>query len=115
MKNSTTYIHFLSAFVTVVLDWLWLTFELPATLSGVGLVLTGIGLGVLCSIIVTLIQHFVADDEWGAAAAKGMVMGVVAGVPYPVVSTVIGVPLLAWSGIKTLKENNIILKDNPDV
>ncbi len=100
----TTLIHFLSAFITVVLDWLWLTFELPATLTGIGLVLTSVALGLLCFIIVMLIQRFVADDDWGAAAAKGLVMGVVAGVPYPVIGTVVGAPLAGWSGIQALED-----------
>jgi len=102
--KTTTLIHFLSAFITVVLDRLWLTFELPTTFSGVGLVLTSVALGLLCFIIVTLTQRFVADDGWVAAAAKGLVMGVVAGVPYPVIGTTVGAPLAGWSGIQAIED-----------
>jgi hypothetical protein len=69
------------------------------------LVFTSIGLGMLSFIIVLLIQRFVAGDGWGAAVAKGMAMGVVAGVPYPVVGPVVGSPLLAWSGIRAPDQN----------
>jgi hypothetical protein len=102
MKNTLT--HFLSAFVTIVLDWLWLTFELLATLFEVGLVFTSVALGLLCSIIVMLIQRFSASDDWGAATAKGLVMGMVAGVPYPVIGTVVGALLASWSGIRALED-----------
>ncbi len=112
MKTTSTLIHFLSAFITVILDWLWLTFELPATLSGVGLVLTGTSLGLLCFIIVMLIQHFVDGDNWGTAAAKGLVMGVVAGVPYPVIGTAVGAPLAGWSGIQALGDLKTISKSS---
>jgi len=103
-------VHLLSAFVTILLDWLWTVFELPATLTGVGLIFTSLALGLLCSVIVCLVQRFVDNDDWGAAAAKGLVMGVVAGVPYPVMGTVVGGPLLAWSGIKSFKGSSALVK-----
>ncbi len=31
--------------------------------------------------------------------AKGVAMGVIAGVPFPVTGTAFGVPLLAWAGL----------------
>ena len=31
-------VHVLSAFVTIVLDWLWFMIEIPATGTGVGLI-----------------------------------------------------------------------------
>ncbi|PWH14704.1 MAG: hypothetical protein DDG60_07310 [Anaerolineae bacterium] len=55
---------------------------------------------------IALVQRFIAKDEWGASLAKELVMGIVAGVPYPVAGTLVGVPLLAWSGLRQLKQWN---------
>jgi hypothetical protein len=46
-----------------------------------------------------LVQHYLAKDEWGPAVAKGLVMGIFAGVPFQVTGTAVGVPLLAWAGL----------------
>ena len=66
----------------------------------------------------TLMQRFLAKESWGAATAKGLVMGIVAGVPYPVVGTVIGAPLLIWAGahqwIRLPALHNRPLLDDPE-
>jgi len=95
-------VHFLSSMATILLDWLWFSIELPETLSVVGLAAllpTVLAVGVIGFGTVTMVQHFLAKDDWGSAAAKGLVMGIAAGVPYPVVGTIIGTPLLVWAGI----------------
>jgi hypothetical protein len=100
-------IHPLSALVTVLLDWLWLAIEVPETMSVAllpGILLTSIVLGVICLVAVTLVQRFLARDDWGTSLAKGFVMGIVAGVPYPVVGTAVGVPLLAWAGVRGVQK-----------
>ena len=94
-------IHPLSAFVTVVLDGLWFILEVGATISVAALpaLLPIIGIAGLSGFIaVSLIQHFVARDDWGASVAKGLAMGIVAAVPYPVLGTVLGGVLLGWAG-----------------
>ena len=45
------------------------------------------------------VQRYLAKDEWGASIAKGLVMGIIAGVPFQVTGTAIGLPLLAWAGL----------------
>lgn len=95
-------VHFLSSMATILLDWLWFTIELPETLSVVALpalLPTILSVGVVGFATVTMVQHYIAKDEWGPAAAKGLVMGIAAGVPYPVVGTIVGTPLLVWAGI----------------
>ena len=92
--------------MTLVIDWLWFMVEIPATLSVVGLVgLLPIilGSGAICFLIVFLIQRFVSRDDWGASIVKGIAMGVTAGVPYPVVGTMLGTALLSWAGISQIK------------
>lgn len=89
-------IHALAALAAIVLDGVFGVVEIVNPLS---LVFTSLGLGLLGFLSTTFVQRFLAKDEWGASVAKGLVMGIVAGVPYPVVGTAIGVPLLAWAGL----------------
>lgn len=94
-------IHLLSAFVTIVIDWLWVMVEAPATLSGAGLVaLLPIMLVsfAMCFVSVLLVQRFVSHDDWGESIAKGVVMGIAAGVPYPVIGKSFGGVILVWAG-----------------
>lgn len=88
-------VHPLAALVTIALDGVFGVIEIVDPLL---LLFTSLGVGVLGFTATTFVQRFLAKDEWGAAIAKGMVMGILAGVPYPVVGTAIGVPLLAWAG-----------------
>jgi hypothetical protein len=92
-------IHPLAALATLALDGSFLVIEI---LDPLLLLFTSLGLGILGFAATTLVQHFVAKEEWGPAVAKGMVMGIVAGVPYAVAGTVVGVPLLAWAGLSQL-------------
>jgi len=88
-------IHPLAAFVTLVLDGVFGTIEV---LDPFALLFTSLIIGFLGLSATSLVQHYVAKDGWGASIAKGLVMGIVAGVPYPVAGTVIGAPLLIWAG-----------------
>ncbi len=100
-------LHVLSSLTTVALDWVWFMVELPATLS-IGLLPTLLPLSVVLGVVnlaaVTLIQHFLDNESWGVALAKGVAMGIVAGLPYPVFGTAIGAPLALWGGFRELKK-----------
>jgi hypothetical protein len=89
-------IHPLAALATLALDGVFLVVEI---LDPLLLLFTSLGVGLLGFTATTLVQHFVAKEEWGESVAKGMVMGIVAGVPYAVAGTVVGVPLLVWAGV----------------
>ena len=89
-------IHPLAALATLVLDGFFLVFEIFDPFI---LLFTSLGLGFLGLITTTLVQHFVSNEDWGPSVAKGFVMGIVAGVPYAVAGTVVGVPLLVWAGV----------------
>ncbi|HEY5269864.1 MAG TPA: hypothetical protein VII97_05975 [Anaerolineales bacterium] len=88
-------IHPLAALATIVLDNVFGIFELADPLA---LILTSISVGVLGTLTTTLIQHYLAKDEWGASVAKGLVMGIIAGVPFQVTGTAVGAILLGWAG-----------------
>ena len=89
-------IHPLAALATIALDGFFAVFEVIDPLM---LLFISGGIGLLGFAATTLVQRFLANDSWGAAIAKGAVMGIVAGVPYPVAGTVVGAPLLVWSGL----------------
>ncbi|MGA7192295.1 MAG: hypothetical protein WBW94_01600 [Anaerolineales bacterium] len=89
-------IHPLSALVTILLDNL---FDLPELAGPEVWVITAPIVGGLCFAVTTLVQRYLAKDEWGPAIAKGLVMGVVAGVPFSVTGTATGGMFLAWAGL----------------
>jgi hypothetical protein len=89
-------IHPLAALVTIALDGVFGVIELTNPLS---LIFTCLGVGVLGLASTTLTQRYLSKDEWGPALAKGLAMGIFAGVPYPITGTAIGAPLLIWAGV----------------
>jgi hypothetical protein len=89
-------IHPLAALVTIALDGIFSVFEI---LDPLMLLFISGGVGLLGFLSTTLVQRYLAKDEWGPAMAKGLVMGIFAGVPYPIAGTAIGAPLLIWAGL----------------
>jgi hypothetical protein len=89
-------VHPMAALVTVVLDNIFGVVELVDPLA---IVLTSVSVGILGAVSTSFIQRYLAKDEWGPAIAKGLVMGIIAGVPFSVAGTAVGVPLLAWAGL----------------
>ena len=89
-------VHPLSALVTVILDNL---FDLPELAGPEAWIFTAPLVGGLCFVTTTFVQRFLAKDEWGPAIAKGLVMGVIAGVPFSVTGTAAGGLFLAWAGL----------------
>jgi hypothetical protein len=89
-------IHPLAALSTIVLDNVFGVFEITDPFI---LVLTSLGVGTLNTLTTMLLQRYLAKDGWGASIAKGLVMGIMAGVPFQVTGTAVGIPLLAWAGL----------------
>ncbi len=88
-------IHPLAALAVLALDNIFNVFEF---LDPLVLLFTSLGVGVLGFLATLFIQRYVARETWGVSVAKGLVMGIIAGVPYSVAGTAIGVPLLVWAG-----------------
>jgi len=97
-------IHPLAALATIALDGFFTVFEI---LDPLMLVFISLGIGILGFLSTSLVQRYLAKDEWGAALAKGLVMGILAGVPYPVAGTAIGTPLLIWAGVHRWLSSNL--------
>ncbi len=89
-------VHPLAALVTVVLDNVFGVLELVDPLV---ILFTSVIVAACGTLSTTLVQHYLAKDAWGKAVAKGLAMGIIAGVPFPVTGTALGVPLLAWAGL----------------
>jgi hypothetical protein len=89
-------IHPLAALATIVLDNL---FALPEIAGPELWIVTVPVIGGVGLITTTLVQHYLAKDSWGESIAKGVVMGVIAGVPISVTGTAVGGVLLAWAGL----------------
>jgi hypothetical protein len=89
-------VHPLAALTTIVLDNVFGVVEIVDPLA---LVLTSLTVGAVGTLTTMFVQRYLAKDSWGVAIAKGLVMGVIAGVPFQVTGTAVGVPLLAWAGL----------------
>lgn len=89
-------IHPLAALATIVLDNVFGVVEI---LDPLALALTSAAVGAAGFLTTLFVQRYLAKDEWGASVAKGLVMGVLAGVPFQVTGTAVGVPLLVWAGL----------------
>jgi hypothetical protein len=94
-------VHPLSAILTIILDYIWTLEEVSADITIVGIALEPfliVSIALIDFIGVFLVQKFIAHDSTGASAAKAFFMAIIAGVPFPVTSTVFGGVLLTWAG-----------------
>jgi hypothetical protein len=89
-------IHPMAALATIVLDNVFGVLEIVDPFL---LALTSLGVGAVGTVTTMLVQRYLAKDGWGASIAKGLVMGIIAGVPFQVTGTAVGIPLLAWAGL----------------
>lgn len=89
-------IHPLAALATIVLDNL---FTIPEFAGPEVWIISIPVIGGLGLVATTLVQHYLAKDGWGEAVAKGVVMGIISGVPFSVTGSAVGGVLLAWSGL----------------
>jgi hypothetical protein len=93
--------------VVIALDWVWTFVEAFSAFTLVGVLCLGflsLVSGTLAFLAVYLIQYYIARDSVGSSFAKAIAMGIVVGVPFPVVGTAVGVPLLGWAGISELRQ-----------
>ena len=89
-------VHPLAALATIVLDNLFALPEFAGPEAWIFSVPLVGGIGLLTT---TMVQHYLAKDSWGESFAKGLVMGIIAGVPFSVTGTAVGGVLLAWAGL----------------
>jgi hypothetical protein len=92
-------VHPLAALATLLLDNVSFAVETLEIVDPFLMPLTWIAVGAIDAITVTLVQRYLAEDDWGPSIAKGLVMGIIAGVPTSVTGTAVGGLLLAWAGL----------------
>ena len=92
-------IHPLAALTTIVLDNL---FTLPEVAGPEVWIFSIPIIGGVAMVATTLVQRYLSKDSWGEAVAKGVVMGVIAGVPLSITGTAVGGILLGWAGLHEL-------------
>lgn len=87
-------IHPLAALSIIMLDNVFGWIDLvPGAILGTSLLVGGLGF-----LSTLFVQRYLAKDKWGESVAKGLVMGIIAGVPFQVTGTTVGAILLGWAG-----------------
>jgi hypothetical protein len=92
-------VHPLAAALLVFVDNLWMLADWNAVTWFLTIPLS------FCSVAFTtvFIQRFLHRDGWGKSLGKGLLLGVLAGVPTSVTGTPVGIALLTWAGIMRAK------------
>ena len=97
--TSTTFLHPASGILILGLDWLFFSGSLLSlglsTLLSAGL---GLGLGTAGTL---LLQRLYGADSWPKSVGKGVLAGIVVGLPFPIAGTVAGGAVLALSGLRS--------------
>jgi hypothetical protein len=84
-RKLSQYLHPASLLVAAAFDLLWGVPEGALTASWVGVVLLPVAfvsIFFVCFGAVTAIQRFGSGDEWSGALTKGLILGVLAAIPY---------------------------------
>jgi len=91
-------IHALSALILAAIDNLWLAFawEPPFWIVAIPLCFLAVAVPTF------LIQKHLKQDSTGKAVTFATLLGVLGGIPIPIMGTAVGVSLLAWTGLGKL-------------
>ncbi|OBU87128.1 hypothetical protein [Chromobacterium subtsugae] len=103
-------VHLLSAIVTLAADKLWdvmlldMAKTMPLQEKTRFLLCAGLLLLGFTALSASMTQLWVDKDDPGMALAKGLAMGILAGLPYSFGSTELGLLFIGWSGINELQK-----------
>lgn len=100
-NHSTPFLHPAAGGLILGADWLLFS----GTVSSGGFALpVSVVLGFLSGFIgVTCVQRLVGNDGLGRALLKGLLSGVVVGLPFPIGGTLLGGAVLANSGLDQMR------------
>jgi hypothetical protein len=96
-------VHPMSAICLIALDGISGGGEIMATPTVAGVITLSILVGIVSMIAVTMIEKGMNRRSLIEAMGVGITLGILAGVPYPVLGTTAGVAILGWSGLRQLK------------
>jgi hypothetical protein len=98
--------HYLSIIAIVALDITWGFFEgFTVFVSPIFVIILSLILGLIGGLAVYYIQIHTAKDEPSQAMVKGIVLGIVAGVPFMVTGTVLGLAVIVWLVAMSVMKN----------
>ena len=92
-------VHPLAAALLVFVDNLWMLADWNAVTWLLTIPLSFLSVGV----VTAGIQRFLHRDSWGKSLGKGLLLGVLAGIPTSITGTPVGFGLLTWAGIMRAK------------
>lgn len=92
-------VHPLAAALLVFVDNLWMLADWNAVTWFLTIPLSFLSV----SLVTVGIQRFLHRDSWGKALGKGLILGVLAGIPTSITGTPVGLGLLTWAGIMRSK------------
>ena len=102
VTGAGSFLHPATGALILGLDWLLFSGTLAT--GGAGLMLAVVlglslgGIGTCC------IQRFWAKERWSRAVLKGVLGGMVVGLPFPIGGTIVGGAVLASSGLDQLRD-----------
>ena len=99
-KEPNSDLHAFSGVLLIVVDGAFWT----ANVASIGLatLFTCLGAFLFTGTGVFLVQKYMSEEETGPALAKGFVVGVLAGVPTPIVGGLAGTYMIGKAGVKKL-------------
>lgn len=96
-----SFLHPAAGGLILGLDWLLFSSEMAT--GGLALPLAAVLGFVVAGLGTSFIQRFWAKEGWGRALLKGILAGIVVGVPVPIGGTLVGGAVLASSGLDQLR------------
>jgi UPF0716 family protein affecting phage T7 exclusion len=115
MANMKPPVHYMSIIAIVALDITWGFFEgVTMRFSPMFILILSLILGFIGGAAVYYVQRHMAKDEHPQAMVKGIVMGILAGVPFMITGTVLGLAVLVWlAAMSVFKEQTVVTNAQP--
>jgi hypothetical protein len=98
----STMLHMYSGMVILGLDWLLFS-GVVITAGTATLLISVLGFFIGAGVVAAC-QRVVARDTWLASLAKGLIAGIIVGIPLPIFGTFVGGVIISLSGLSFIKK-----------